>query len=380
MKKKFISKLLVLAMSVSLLSGVSQPVLAEAADSQNATISGTLLAADGTALAKKTITLRERSAKDGGGRYTVTTDAQGKYSKEVPAGVYQVVGIPYDFNQDKEQGISEPQNVCAVAQIVTLDDGQAVTQDLQVPSPVTVPNGEFPSGNKDKPVIDGWTIDPDSTGIKYNTNGKHSGNGYLNTWSSQAFKFNVHQQLDKLEKGTYVVNFSVETSLVESDEAYVYVKDVAGNMLAKEEIRSNYDSKEKVSRYEVFGLTVEVGDVPIVVGVFGDCSASQWVNVDEFRMGRLPDAPEIYTKAQLKTLLDDAETYDAKDFTKASFDNLTTAKTDAQTVYDKASAADNEITQAYKALQAAIESLVPAKKEGDANIQNDVFWRDTDVQ
>ena len=79
-KKKFISKLLVFAMSVSLLSGVSQPALAEAADGQNATISGTLLAADGTALAGKTVTLRERSAKDGGSRYTVTTDAQGKYS------------------------------------------------------------------------------------------------------------------------------------------------------------------------------------------------------------------------------------------------------------------------------------------------------------
>lgn len=91
MKKKFISKLLALAMSVSLLSGVSQPALAEAADgadAQNATISGTLLAADGTVVKNQKVVLRERSAKDKGSRYSVTTDEKGKYTASVPAGVY----------------------------------------------------------------------------------------------------------------------------------------------------------------------------------------------------------------------------------------------------------------------------------------------------
>lgn len=368
MKKKFISKLLVLAMSVSLLSGVSQPALAEAAGSQNATISGTLLAADGTVVKNQKVVLRERSAKDKSGRYSVTTDGEGKYTASVPAGVYQVVGFPYAFDSGKLKGTANKNDVCAVAQVVTADDGAQIVQDLQVPTPIEVPNGEFDAAFSDKD----WTMTGTIARQRDGNKDRHSGKGHLNAWDDKGpYQFDVSQQLANLKKGTYTIQLSAESGLADIDEAYIYAKDADGNILAKEELCSTTD-------YEVFALTVEVTEEPIIVGIYSSCSVSMWVNADEFRMGRLPDAPEIYTKAQLKTLLDDAETYDAKDFTKASFDNLTTAKTDAQTVYDKASAADNEITQAYKALQAAIESLVPAKKEGDANIQNDVFWRDTD--
>lgn len=371
MKKKFISKLLALAMSVSLLSGVSQPALAEAADgadAQNATISGTLLAADGTVVKNQKVVLRERSAKDKGSRYSVTTDEKGKYTASVPAGVYQVVGFPYAFDSGKLKGTANKNEVCAVAQVVTADDGDQIVQDLQAPTPIEVPNGEFDAAfsNAD------WTMTGTIARQRDNNKDRHSGTGHLNAWDDKGpFQFDVSQQLASLKKGTYTLQLSVESGLADSDEAYIYAKDADGNILAKEELRSTTD-------YEVFALTVEVPEGPITVGLYSSCSVEKWVNADEFRMGRLPDAPETYTKAQLKTLLDDANTYEAQDYTKASYDNLITAKTDAQTVYDKASAADNEITQAYKALQAAIEALVPAKKEGDAQIQNDIFWRDTD--
>lgn len=96
MKKRFISKLLVLAMSVSLFSGVPQPVMAAGTDAATATINGTFVDASGQPLADKTVVLRERSSNTADSRITVTTDAQGKYSGEVPAGIYQVVGYPYD--------------------------------------------------------------------------------------------------------------------------------------------------------------------------------------------------------------------------------------------------------------------------------------------
>ncbi len=370
MKKKFISKLLALAMSVSLLSGVSQPALAEAADgadAQNATISGTLLAADGTALANKTVTLRERSAKDGEGRYTVTTDAQGKYSKEVPAGVYQMIGYPYDAALKE----ANPKNVRAVAQLVTADSGTQVEQDLQVPVPIEVPNGEF--DNNDFSASD-WNVAEGSTGVvqKVEAKNTYSGKNRFRIWTSSDFEFDVYQTLTDLKAGTYAISFMVMAGTFgENDVIYAYAKDAQGKILAQENIVAT-------AAWEAAGLTVEVGDSPVTVGFYGKMTANAYCNIDEFRMGRLPDAPETYTKAQLKTLLDDANTYEAQDYTKASYDNLITAKTDAQTVYDKASAADNEITQAYKALQAAIEALVPAKKEGDAQIQNDIFWRDTD--
>lgn len=374
MKKKFISKLLVFAMSVSLLSGVSQPVFADTAGGQNATISGTLLAADGTALADKTVTLRERSANDKSGRYTVTTDAEGKYTASVPAGVYQVLGIPYAFDSGKTKGTANKDDVCAVAQVVTADDGAEVKQDLQVPAPVEVPNGECDLGTAEQPVMTNWTFGGNSTGKYRSNNGdRHSGAGHLNIWKSSDFKVDVSQQLTNLEEGTYTLQLAAEAGVADNDEAYVYVKDADGSILAREEIRTTPDNQ-----YEIFGLTVEVTDGPVTVGIEGNCTGGMWLNVDEIRMGKLPDAPVVYTKEQLKTLLDTANTYTAEDYTAVSFETLTTAKTNAQTVYEKADAAETEITQAYKALEEAIEALVPARKEGDADIQNDIFWRDTD--
>lgn len=371
MKKKFISKLLAVAMSVSLLSGLSQPAVVSAegmSDGQNATISGTLLAADGTALANKTITFRERSAKDGGSRYTVTTDAQGKYSKEVPAGVYQMVGYPYDSTLK----VANPDNVRAVAQIVTADSGAEVEQDLQVPVPITVPNGEF--DNNDFSAAD-WNVADGSTGVgqKVEAKNTYSGTNRFRIWLGSDFKFDVYQTLSDLKAGTYAISFMVQAGTFgEDDVFYAYVKDAQGNILAQENIAAT-------ETWEAAGLTVEVGESPVTVGFCGQkLTKNAWANIDEFRMGRLPDAPETYTKAQLKTLLDTADTYEAADYTSVSFAALTEAKADAQAVYDKADAADSEITQAYKALEAAIEALVPAKKEGDADFQNDVFWRDTD--
>lgn len=368
MKKKFISKLLVFAMSVSLLSGVSQPALAEAAAGQNATISGTLLAADGTALANKTVTLRERSAKDGGSRYTVTTDAEGKYSKEVPAGIYQMVGYPYDADLKE----ANPDNVRAVAQIVTADSGAQIEQDLQVPVPITVPNGEF--DNNDFSAAD-WNVAAGSTGVvqKVEAKNTYSGANRFRIWLGNDFKFDVYQTLSDLEAGTYAISFMVQAGKFgENDVFYAYVKDAQGNILTQESIAAT-------ETWEAAGLTVEVGDSPVTVGFCGEkLTKEAWANIDEFRMGKLPDAPVVYTKEQLKTLLDTADTYTAEDYTTVSFAALTTAKTNAQTVYNKADAAETEITQAYKALEEAIEALVPARKEGDADIQNDIFWRDTD--
>lgn len=368
MKKKFISKLLVFAMSVSLLSGVSQPALAEAAAGQNATISGTLLAADGTALANKTVTLRERSAKDGGSRYTVTTDAEGKYSKEVPAGIYQMVGYPYDADLKE----ANPDNVRAVAQIVTADSGAQIEQDLQVPVPITVPNGEF--DNNDFSAAD-WNVAAGSTGVAQKVEAKntYSGANRFRIWLGSDFKFDVYQTLSDLEAGTYAISFMVQAGKFgENDVFYAYVKDAQGNILTQESIAAT-------ETWEAAGLTVEVGDSPVTVGFCGEkLTKEAWANIDEFRMGKLPDAPVVYTKEQLKTLLDTADTYTAEDYTAVSFAALTTAKTNAQTVYNKVDAAETEITQAYKALEEAIEALVPARKEGDADIQNDIFWRDTD--
>ena len=377
MKKKFISKLLVFAMSVSLLSGLSQPAVVSAEGTsagQNATISGTLLAADGTALADKTVTLRERSANDKSARYTVTTDAKGKYTASVPAGVYQVLGIPYAFDSGKTKGTANKDDVCAVAQVVTADDGAEVKQDLQVPAPIEVPNGECDLGTAEKPIMTNWIFGEGSTGKYRSKNGdRHSGDGHLNIWSSSDFKVDVSQQLVNLEEGTYTLQLSTEAGVADNDEAYVYVKNADGNILAREEIRTTPNNQ-----YEIFGLTVKVTDGPVTVGIEGNCTGGMWLNIDEFRMGKLPDAPEVYTKAQLKTLLGSADTYKASDYTAVSFAALTEAKTAAQAVYDNAEAADGEITQAYKALAEAIEALVPARKEGDADIQNDIFWRDTD--
>ncbi len=369
MKKKFISKLLAYALSASMLFGVTQPVAAaEARDAATATISGTFVDADGAALADKTITLRERSAKDGGSRYTVTTDAEGKYHAEVPAGVYQMIGFPYAADLRE----ANPQNVRAVAQAVAADGGAQVSQDLKVPAAVSVPNGEF--DNKDFSPAD-WNVASGSTGVAQKVEAKntYSGSNRFRIWLGSDFNFDVYQTLSDLEPGTYAISFMVQAGTFGADDVfYAYVKDAQGNILTQENIAAT-------DKWEAAGMTVEVKDEPITVGFCGEkLSKDAWTNIDEFRMGRLPGAAAGFTKEQLKELLDDANTYKAEDYTIASFAALTAAKTDAQAVYDKADAADSEITQSYKALREAIAGLVAAKTEGDANIQNDVFWRDAD--
>lgn len=368
MKKRLLSKLLVLAMSVSLFSGVPQPVMAADGD---ATISGTLLDASGQPLADKTVVLRERNTNTAESRYTATTDAEGKYSKEVPAGVYQVVGYPYAA--DLKEAV--PTNVRAVAQVVTADSGTEVEQDLQVPVPITVPNGEF--DNNDFSNAD-WHVAEGSTGAAQKAeNGKqYSGTNRMRTWLASAFEFDIYQTFSDLEAGTYAISFMAQAGkLGAEDLLYAYVKDAQGNFLTQEDLTTLRSDNDKI--WEAVGMTVEVGDTPITVGFYGKMSAAAWANADEFRMGRLPDM-ETYTKAQLQTLLTAAGTYQAADYTASSFAALTTAKTNAQTIYEKANATDKEITQAYQKLQAAIDGLVKLKKEGDPNILNDVFWLDTD--
>lgn len=368
MRKKFISKLLVLAMSVSLFSGVPQPVLAEGPADGNAIISGTLLDAKGSPLASKTVTLRERSASEGSGRYTVTTDAKGKYSKEVPAGVYQVIGFPYAADLKEAQ----PKNVRAVAQVVTADSGTEVKQDIQVPVPIIVPNGEFDHGGT---FGDGnWITGEGSTGVAQKVeNGKqYSGTNRFRIWLGSNFSFNVYQTLSDLEPGTYAISFVMQTgALGANDVFYAYVKDEQGKILTQENL-----TKVVSNSWEAVGMIVEVGDSPITVGFTGQMTKDAWGNVEEFRMGRIPDAVETFTKAQLGELLEEAATYLAKDYTTASFANLTTAKESAQEVYDDANAEAREITTAYNALQKAIEDLRRLRQEGDASIQNDTFWVD----
>lgn len=375
MKKKLLSKLLVFAMTVSLFSGVSQPVvMAEGtgdASGATATISGTLYDAEGNPLSGKTVTLRERSKNvdDGGGRYTVTTNGEGKYTANVAEGIYQVLGFPFAYDSAKDKGTADYTQVCAVAQIVTADDGTQVKQDLQAPTAIQIPNGEFDTkGTGDRDVAN-WTFGTNIT--KRNEKGKHSGTYRLDNWSENAYTFDVYQELTGLEKGTYVVQLSAEAGVDDMDESYVYVKNTNGNILAKEEIRIT-----PASTYEVYGLTVEITGDPVIVGIYGKCSAKKWVSIDEFRMGKLPDKP--VTKDELKTLLDKADTYTADGYTKASFEALTTAKTNAQTIYNKTDAASEEIATAYNELQAAIDGLIPAKTEGAPDIQNNTFWRDAD--
>lgn len=364
MKKRLLSKLLVLAMSVSLFSGVPQPVMAADGD---ATISGTLLDASGQPLADKTVVLRERSSSATESRYTATTDAQGKYSKEVPAGVYQVVGYPYAA--DLKAAVSA--NVRAVAQVVTADSGTEIEQDLQVPVPITVPNGEF--DNNDFSNAD-WHVAEGSTGVgqKVEAKNTYSGNNRFRIWTSTNYEFDVYQTLSNLDAGTYAISFMVHAGLLGTDDIfYAYVKDAQGNILTQENLTTVSEN------WEAVGMVLEVGDSPVTVGFYGKMTGKAYADIDEFRMGRLPDV-ETYTKAQLQTLLTEAGTYQAADYTASSFAALTTAKAEAQTIYDKANATDKEITQAYQKLQAAIDGLVKLKKEGDPNIQNDVFWLDTD--
>lgn len=382
MGKKFLSGLLAFAMAASLLAGTTAPVKAEgttetgvsATSAENPTISGSVLDAAGEPVNGATVTLRERNATDGTGRTTVQTGADGTYSAEVAAGEYQVVAIPYEFSSSAAStsgAAADASKVCAVAQSVSAAE-ETVTQDLQIPTPINVPNGEFEDASG------GWTFDEDSSGadIKLNeAKNTHSGSGRLRIWSGSKFAFGVHQTLSDLDAGAYVINAAVSAGIADGDTLYLYVQDSDGNIITKENITNTGDGT-----WEIVGLEVQVGDSPITVGVYGSCTGGSWANVDEFRMGKLPEEtkPEVYSKEQLKNLLDEVAAIDAEAYTKVSYDALTAAKTAAQQVYDNADASETQITEAYKVLQAAKNALVPARTSETPDVLNDTFWRDTD--
>lgn len=372
-------------MTVSLLAGTAAPVKAEdtagtgdpATTADEPVISGTVLGVDGEPMSGVTVTLRERSTADGTGRITVQTGEDGTYSAKVAAGEYQAVAIPYAFSSSAANvsgAAADASKVCAVAQSVTAAAGKTVTQDLQVPTAVEVPNGEFEDESG------GWTFGENSTDVKVEKRAQdsHSGQGRLKMWQSKDFTVDVYQTLD-LPEGTYVINAAVSAAIIDGDELYIYAKDAAGNLIAKENVTSTAEEK-----WELIGLTAEVSDSPVTVGISGHCTNSgaggSWANIDEFRMGRLPKAvrPEVYSREQLKSLLDEVAAIDAEAYTKASYEALMAESAEAQLIYDNADASEAQITEAYKALQAAKEALVPARTSETPDIQNDTFWRDTD--
>lgn len=227
-----------------------------------------------------------------------------------------MIGIPYDFDAKE----NKPENVSAVAQIVTLDDWQEVKQDLQIPAPVTVPNGEF--DNADFSEAD-WRVSAGSTGVtqKVETKNNHSGANRFRIWLDKDYQFDVSQTLAELKAGTHMISFAVNAGdFGENDEFYAYAKDGHGNILTQEPIRATAEGA-----WEIAGMTLEVSDSPVAVGFSGKFTAGAWANIDEFRMGRLEEA-EAFTKARLKALLEEAD----------------------------------------------------GLKAADADIQNDIFWRDTE--
>ncbi len=318
------------------------------------TVAGKVLDASGKPLEGVSVVIRGCNTKSDIKRYVVETDSTGSYHAEVIAGKYYITATPYDYDAK----IADGTQVCAVAQDITVEQGGTVTKELKIPTAIAVPNGEFEQAFS----ASDWTV----TGTGASQNGKrpqdcHSGTGHLNVWSNSPISFTLSQTLTGVENGAYTVQVSADGAPSDADELYLWAKDSAGEMIARQDIPNGY-ALGNASLWEIVGLNVDVRDQTLTVGISGNMAAGAWTHFDEFRVGKVAEEgtvepPVPVDKQALKALLEEANGYQPEGYTETSYAKLVEARQEAQKAYEKEDASQEEVTAAVEDLQKAIDGL-----------------------
>lgn len=224
-------------------------------------------------------------------RLTTTTDEKGDYTfTDVVAGAYTLSAYLGDLND----GIS------AFAQNVTVVSDQETGVNLDIPEEVAITNGGFEEG-----TTNGWS----STGSsgRASNDKKHghvySGNYGYTVWKEDPFTVDLSQTVTGLENGTYVVNvMAAAGTFTDADELYLYAGNAEGKEISRENIPVTVNGG-----WEMIGLTAEVTDGTLVIGLKGDLTGGAWANFDDFRLGKIGEIHEAADKGIISGTVCDAD-------------------------------------------------------------------------
>lgn len=249
-------------------------------------IEGKVYDASGQPAANATVMLRGSESVSDTTRISAVTDENGKYAfKDVVAGIYTITASDGNWDTD----------VNAVSQNVEVKPDEITDVNLDIPSGITIVNGGFESGmDGNRQPKEGWTTTGTSGRASNEKNRKHvyAGNYGYTVWTNNAFTVGVNQTITGLENGTYVVNAMVAAGTYsDSDTLYLFAKDAKGNIISKENVPitgNTYNS----DNWELIGLTAEVTDGILTIGMEGSLPGGAWANFDNFRVGKIGEVHE----------------------------------------------------------------------------------------
>ena len=307
------------------------------------TLTGTVTDMNGNPAGKAKISLRGCNAKDDMTRYQIETEADGTFCLEnVMGGVYQVIA-------------STDSAVSAVKQNVQVTKGAEVSVDMVIPQETEIVNGDF-----EQALSVGWvneyTYSPYGCYITSRAKEIYEGKGSLSYYRSSPYLGHTYQTLYDIPNGTYTVNVMVNAGVKDTDDFYMYAKNGADEIIAKENIPTN-------TAYEMIGLEAEVTDNTLKIGFYGNMGADTWCRMDNIRVGYVaaeePDKP--VEKEGLNNLLEEVESLKPEDYTQSSYTALMQVKETAEGVAENPEAAQEEVEEAVKALNNAKDALVSVK-------------------
>lgn len=309
------------------------------------TLTGKVTDLNGNPVGQAKIALRGCNTKDDMTRYQLETEADGTFRLEnITGGVYQVVA-------------SSDAPVSAVKQNVQVTKGAEETVDLVIPEQTEIVNGDF-----EQALSVGWvneyTYSPYGCYITTRANEIYEGKGTLAYYRASAYLGHTYQTLHDIPNGTYYVNVMFNAGVKETDDFYLYAKNGSGEIIAKEDIPTN---KDKV--YEMMGLEAEVTDNTLTIGFYGDMESGTWCRMDNIRVGYIPaeEPDKPVEKEELNSLLEEVGTLKPEDYTQSSYVALMQVKETAESVAEDPEAAQEDVTEAVKALNDAKDALVSVK-------------------
>lgn len=148
--------------------------------------------------------------------------------------------------------------------------GQLIREEAEPGEYINIINPDF-----EQALSVGWTvIDPDKAvklaGDQVNPITGTSPNSVLNTWSANAYSFDVYQNLTGLQEGIYVFSAYSTSS---GDDFFIYAND-RQQKLPESGTGTGY-------QFEKSSVQLTVNDGNLRIGIRGDVPGGAWVNVDE---------------------------------------------------------------------------------------------------
>ncbi len=300
--------------------------------SMSGDLSGFVFLTDGTPVSNASVLLRKTDNRADTLTYTTQTDENGKLALSVVVpGTYQAI-------------VTSGSLTAVKSNIVITENKETTMPVLMSKEKITVPNGDFETAWSNKRSIPNWSLE--GTGAFLENKTPYAGKTRISFWSSSAFLGHIYQTLTGLENGAYYVTAMIKGDYADGDESYLYAKDSAGNVIAKQDMPISENDWVKV------GIPVKVTDGTMTIGVYGKMSGSMWMNLDNV---------EAYYAGPTDTDVDATEKQiDALgDITLASEEAIA----EARAAYNALTDLQKMQVNNYKTLQKAEEKLAELKED-----------------